>query len=321
LARLLITGAPGFLGAEVVRQAVDADHDVVAFARTGEPLDRLDGLDVQVVTGDVTLPATLEPAFQEVELCIHVAGDTSFYWGDRERLIAVNVRGVANVIAAARAAGVRRLVHTSSVAAVGYDPAGRPVDESARWNWPKDLPYMETKRDGERIALGASSPDLEVVALNPATIYGPGQLNRDEQNLMRQLRRGLLVIAPPGGITLCDVEDVAAAHLTALERGRPGERYILGGPHVTHPEFFAAFAEALGVRPPRWTLPGWTLNLAGAALHLGERAGLRLELPAGPLRLAPLHLYHCCDRAVAELGYQTRSLEAIARRTAAQYLG
>ena len=317
--RLLITGAPGLLGAEIVRQAVAAGHEVVAFARVGEPLERLASLDVAVVTGDVTDATTLPPAFAGVDRCIHVAGDTSFYWADRERLHAVNVGGVAKVVAAARAAGVRRLVHTSSVAAVGYDPAGRPVDESACWNWPAGLAYMETKRDGERIALAASRDGFEVVALNPATIYGPAPRHRDDQNLMRQIQSGRMVVAPPGGMTLCDIEDVATAHLAALELGRPGERYILGGPHVTHAAFFTALARAFGVRPPLWTPPAGAFRSAGRVLLQLERAGYRLAIPASPLQIAPLHLYHRCDRAVAELGYRTRSLGEIVARTAASH--
>ena len=294
-----------------------AGHRINALVLSGTSAERIRNDRVRVVEGDVTVPESLTPVMEGAEYCIHTAGNTSFYLMDREQQTAVNVQGVRNVVSAARRAGVRRLVHTSSVAAIGYRPDGEIADERAEWNWPSGLTYMETKRDGERIALGAAGEGFEVVSLNPATILGSGELNPSDAQLVVALKAGAMPAMPTGGMTVCDVEDVAAAHLSALERGRSGERYILGGPHVTHAELIRSLARAFGVSAPRFTWPAWFLPAAARALSGLERAGIRAPVPAGPVLLSNMHLYHSSDRAIRELGYRTRTLDEIVERTAA----
>ena len=316
MARVLITGATGFLGAEIARRVVAAGHDVVLFRRATSSLARIADLPAAHAIGDVTDRASLDRAMQGAALCIHAAGDTSYFLRDRARLSAVNVGGVRNVVDAARAAGVRRLVHTSSVAAIGYDPGGQPVDERATWNWPRHLPYMETKRDGERIALGAASDHFEVIALNPSTVLGPGC---DEQ-LPRDVRARKIPAVPSGGMTICDVTDIATAHVKALTRGKSGERYILGGTHVTHRDLLTALAAALDVPPPRHGAPGWVTGVAGGAMLWLERGGLDLRTAAAMVRLARLGIYHSSEKAIEQLGYRSRPLSEIIGRTATSYL-
>ena len=315
-----MTGATGFLGAEIARQAVGAGHDVVVLHRSTSSLARIASIPVERAVGDVTDRASLDRAMRGVEVCIHAAGDTSYYLRDRKRSRAVNVDGVKNIVDAARAAGVRRIVHTSSVAAIGYDRGGAVVDETAEWNWPSGLPYMETKRDGERIALGAARPELEVLALNPATIFGAGGLNASEEQLVHDVRGRKLPAIPPGGMTICDVSDVATAHLAAMTRGRSGERYILGGHHVTHAAFVRELAMAFDVPVPRWTVPGWALAAAGALVLLMERAGLSVGTAAAVVRLARYGIYHASNKAIAELGFEPRPLAETIARTAQHYL-
>ncbi len=320
MTRLLVTGATGFLGAEIARQAVGAGHEVVLLRRSTSSLARIDSIPAEHAVGDLIDRASLDRAMRRVEVCIHVAGDTSYYLRDRERSRAVNVEGVKNIVDAARAAGVRRIVHTSSVAAIGFNRGGAVVDETAEWNWPSGLPYMETKSAGERIALGAACPELEVLALNPATIFGPGGLNVSEEQLVQDVRRRKLPAIPPGGMTICDVSDVAAAHLAALTRGRSGERYILGGHHVTHAALVRELAKAFDVPVPRWTVPRWALATAGAIVLLMERAGLSVGTAAAVVRLARYGIYHASDKAIAELGFEPRPFEETIARTAQHYL-
>ena len=313
---VLITGANGALGSAVVRCAQAAGLGVRAFVLEGSALGPLEDIDVEVLWGDVRDVASLEAAFSDVELCIHTAGDTSFYRGDRSRLRAVNAGGTKNVVSVASRRGVRRLVYTSSVGAVGHDPSGREVDEDESWNWPPGLAYMETKRDGEAAALSAANDAFEVVALCPCTIFGPGPLNPGDEEIVEALRTRRLFFAPPGGTTLCDVVDVAEAHVAALERGRSGQRYILGGPSVSYAKLFRALARALGVSPPRFTLPLPIARASAVGLARLEDLGLRPPVPAAAVLLSSMHLYYSSERAVTTLGYRVRTLEDIARRTA-----
>jgi len=315
--KVLITGATGFLGSEIVRQAVDRGLHLVAMRRLTSRMEGLELLPVQWVTGDVLEPRSMLEAMSGVTHCIHTAGDTSYFLGDRARQTAVNVQGVRNVVEAARAKGVRRLVHTSNVAAIGFDRLGGVVKEDCRWNWPGDLAYMETKRDGEAIALEAADDRLEVVVLNPATIMGPGRMNASEEQLVSEIQHRKMTAIPCGGMTVCDVADVASAHLAALERGTSGSRYILGGHHVTHKKLVEALAEGFGVQAPRAVVPAWVLALIGGLLLWGERASIRLEVSAAMIRLSRFGIYHASNRAIEELSYSPRSFRALVDRVVA----
>src|SRR6185436_5686010 len=136
-----------------------------------------------------------------------------------------------------------------------------------RYDWPPGMPYHETKRDSEVVALRAAGEGMEVVVLSPALVLGPGEPRPRFLTLVRLLQRGLGLVAPPGGSTLCDVRDVADIHVTALQMGRSGQRYILGGPHVPHIELMRLFAEAVGAPRPRLVVPRWAVR--GVAMALG----------------------------------------------------
>lgn len=140
-------------------------------------------------------------------------------------------------------------------------------------------------------------------------------MNHSEEQMVKDVRDGKLSAAPPGGMTVCWVADVAAAHLAALERGRSGERYILGGPSVSHRELCTALARALDVREPKSTVPSWVCRAAGGVLLGLEAIGIRFATSAPVVRLARFPIFHASDKAIAELGYQTRSLDEIVRDT------
>ena len=319
MAKILVTGATGFLGSEIVRQAVAAGHDVVALRRKTSSIKRLEGIKLTWATGDVNDLPSLEAAMQGVEYVIHTAGDTSYYIRDRERQEKINIEGVKNVVTAAKKMKIKRLIHTSSVAAIGFDPAGGTVDETIQWNWPTGLPYMETKRDGEAVAMKAAREGLEVIILNPATIMGPGGMNASEEQLIREVRTQKVPAVPPGGMTVCDVTDVAAAHLAALDKGVSGNRYILGGHNVTHRELMEAFGKAFQVPVPKGTAPGWLLGVAGGVLLQCERIGIKMETPAAMVRLARFGIYHSSQKAIKELGYKSRPLSETVSRVVADF--
>ena len=320
MSRIFITGSTGFLGSEIVRQAVEQGHEVTALHRKTSSLTRLNDLKINLIEGDVSDLQSLKRGMEGTDFCIHTAGDTSYFLKDRTRQQQINVVGVKNIVTAAHSQGIRRLIHTSSVAAIGFDPAGSPVDETAVWNWPFHLPYMETKRDGEIVARSGASDRMEVIVLNPATVMGPGGMNASEEQLVQEVKSNRIAAIPCGGMTVCDVKDVAGAHLLALKKGRSGERYILGGHHVSHEALMKELARKFNVKLTAKRAPRWLLNTAGGAILQLEKLGLSPPIPAAVLRLASYGIYHSSEKAITELDYRPSPYDSLIERVCNYYL-
>jgi dihydroflavonol-4-reductase len=316
--RVLVTGAAGFLGSHIVAQLVAAGHHVRALVRASS-LRTLDSQlsAVDFTRGDILDRRSLDAAVDGCDAVIHTAALLGFRRGEAARQREVNVQGTRNTLEAAEAARVRRFVHTSSVAAIGRPPDGRVADEQTRYDWPIGLAYNETKRDAEAVVRRTRA--VETVCLNPALVVGPNEVHRRSLALFRLVRAGLLVATPPGGTTLCDVRDVAAAHVSALERGCAGERYILGGPHLSFAELVRLVAEEVGGRPSRYALPPLLVRLGALPLLALERLGV--DLPFSPRYAHYLTNYgfYSSDKARAELGYTTRPAAESIRDAATSY--
>jgi dihydroflavonol-4-reductase len=256
-------GGRGFIAGHVVRALESAGHEV-----------RPQWVDVRDAEG-------LVRAVQGCDAVVHVAALYS-YTAPADELEAVNVGGTANVIAACRTGGVRRLVHTSSAGTCG-PVAGRPATEDDQPpDWELAVPYKRTKLAAERLALAASGDGLEVVCVNPTTPIGEGD---DTPTPTGRMVRGIAsgryrATLRSGGLNLVDVHDVAQGHVLALERGRAGERYILGGVDLSLDEVFGLVAQAAGRPRPRLRLP-YAAAQALARLGLANRHEVELaRLPA-----------------------------------------
>ena len=278
-------GGLGFVGGHVVRALRDAGHDVSC-----------DFVDVRDL-------AALAAAVEGCEAVVHVAALYSFTRPAAE-LDAVNVRGTANVIEACRRAGIERLVHTSTCATCG-PVEGRPAtEEDAPPAWELAVPYKWTKLAAERLALAAGA-----VCVNPTTPVGEGD---DAPTPTGAMVRGVAsgryrAALRSTGLNLVDVRDVARGHVLALERGRPGERYLLGGVDLSLADVFAAIARLAGRRPPRLKLP-YGAARALAALGLAN---------AQEVALARLPAWFSSAKAERELGYEPGPVEpALARAVA-----
>jgi dihydroflavonol-4-reductase len=316
--RVLVTGATGFVGSHVARALVTAGHEVRALARPTSSRAALDDVpEVEWVTGDVVDASTLAPAVRGVEAVVHAAGRIAFTPATVGLQREVNVEGTRHVLEAARAAGVRRLVYTSSVSAIGRPHPGQVADEEARYDWPPGMPYHETKRDAERLVRRAEG--LETIVLNPALVLGPGEITRRSLLAFRLVKWGLMPLVPPGGTTLCDVRDVAEAHVAALTHGHPGARYILGGPQLTFRALATALAQATGGARPLAAVPGRLVQ--AATIPLGALARLGLPLPAIASNLAAMSTlgFFSSARAQEALGYRTRPAEETLRDAARWY--
>ncbi len=307
--RVLVTGASGFIGSYLCRALAARGDEVLALHRPTSILAGLDGLPVRRVVGDMLDPASLARAFDTVEVVFHTAAPMRPE-ADGRTAIEAHVLGTRNVVQAARQAGVRRLIYTSSVAALGVPdvPATTPaqnaplLDERHVWNYiPERWPYAYAKHASEQEILRAVEAGLQAVIVNPSVVFGAGDWYRTKRSLVAYLARGALLPVIPGGLNVVHIDDVTAGHLAALDRGRTGERYILGGENSTLPELLRITAQVVGRRPPWIRLPLWAFP---PIRHLLEPARKSLNLPIEPsmLWLAGYHFFYDTHKSQVELG-------------------
>lgn len=308
MSRILVTGATGFLGQVLVPLLREDGAEVRVLAR--RPDEALPGLDVERVAGDVTDPGSLADAVRGVDAVIHMAGLVSHLERDRERLMAVNVAGTEHVLAAARAADVGRVVHVSSIAAVGTTPdPTRPLDETSPFSAvAASFPYALSKRLGEQAALAAAATGQDVVVANPGHVLGAGDVNAISTFHVRKILTGELRLTLTGGITYVDVRDVADGIRRVLATGQRGRRYILATPdgHLSHRELSARVLRLAGIERRTVHLPGGPTAFAA---KLADRVGIPLPVAADELDSARYWWYSASDRAIAELGYAPRPVD------------
>lgn len=309
MARYLVTGATGFLGSHLVVNLLSHGDEVVALARHPE------GLPEEAIArgGDVLDEASVRDAIAGCQGVFHCAGFVSRKAEDAEALHAVHVRGTKNVLAAARAAGVKRVVHasTSGTVAVSDDPdhIATEADETPigiinRW------PYYRAKLFAERAALEANGPELEVVSVNPTLLLGPGDLRGSSTEDVRLFMEKKIPAVPPGGISYVDARDAAESMRLAMDKGTPGERYLIGACNLTLREFFGRLERVSGVRGPWLPMPRLPVDVARTGAKVIEDAMRRvgLAMPVDPISLdmAQFHWYLDASRAERVLGWQAR---------------
>lgn len=235
MSKAFVTGGTGFVGANLVRLLLQKGYQVRALVRQDSRLDNLHGLDVELVKGDLTNP-DLANQMTGCEVLFHVAAHYSLWQTDRDRLYQANVMGTRNVLAAARQAGIERSVYTSSVAAIGVGDHSQPVDETHQSSV-EDLIgyYKKSKYWAEQEAVKAAQAGQNIVIVNPSTPIGAWDLKptpTGEDIILRMLRRKMPAYVETG-LNFIHVEDVAQGHLLALQKGKSGDRYILGHQNLT----------------------------------------------------------------------------------------
>ena len=314
-----VTGATGFVGGHVARLLSQRGDRARVTFRDERRLERLHALDVDPVRADVLDRASLRRAVRGCEIVFHTAG----YVGSRPRDLVwrMNALSPRLVVEAAAAEGVRRVVHTSSVAALGRAPHGEAADESTVYRGGEfGLAYGDAKHEGEAEALAAGARlGVEVVIVNPSYVLGvPVDRSQPGETSTRTIAhylRGRLPAVVDGDTNFVDVEDVAAGHLLAAEKGKPGERYVLGGYNLTWVELVDRLAQASGVRRPLLVLPR---EVGGLARVQGE---LGLPGPIAPEAFALMaqNWRASSRKAKRELGYGVRSLDRTVRSTVEWY--
>lgn len=302
--KALITGGTGFVGSHVARALAAAGHTVRVLHRPTSRLDALDGLPFESALGDILDAGSLRAACAGCDWVFHVAAVADYWRADTARLFKANVDGTRLVLEAARAAGVRRVVFTSSAAAVGPRDDGKPADESEPFNLPPErFPYGYSKVLAEQVVREAAAAGLDAVIVNPVIVLGPGDLNMISGSYITQVKKfGPLVPVTSGGISVVDVRDVARMHLAAAECGRSGERYLLGTANLPHRDWYALIAEVVGARRPFFPAPDWALPPVAAAINVARRLGIQTPVDSNQVRLGGRFIYFNFDKAWRELG-------------------
>jgi dihydroflavonol-4-reductase len=318
--KVLVTGASGFVGSAVARRLLARGYAVTALVRASSPRDNVEGLGLQIAVGDMTDQASVEAAARGARYLFHVAADYRLWARDPEDIVRANLQGTGAVMRAALAAGVEKVVYTSSVATLGVKRGGdgqAPADETNPLTEQTAVgAYKRSKVVAERLVERmVADQGLPAVIVNPSTPIGPRDIKPTPTGrIIVEAATGKVPAFVDTGLNLAHVDDVAEGHLLALDRGRVGERYILGGQDVTLRQMLADIAGLAGRKAPTLNLPrGPLYPLASLFEAVAQITGKEPMLTRDALTMSKRHMFFTSAKAEAELGYAARPyIEAIA---------
>jgi dihydroflavonol-4-reductase len=307
--KALVTGATGFVGAAVARRLLENQWQVRVLARPGSDRRNLKNLDVEVIEGDLTDVNSLQHAALGCEGMFHVAADYRLGARNPAQLYRANVEGTRNVLSAAHRSGVQRIIYTSSVATIGIPADGTPGDEQTANSLDNMIGhYKRSKYLAEEVAREAAREGISVVIVSPSTPVGPGDVKPTPTGqLVLDAAAGRMPAYVDTGLNIVHVDDVASGHLLAYERGKAGERYILGGQDMSLREILGVIAGLTGRTPPRVRLPyGVVLPIAYVAEGFARLSGRSGRITLEGVRMSRKKMFFSSAKAARELGYQWR---------------
>lgn len=308
----LVTGATGLVGNNVVRQLLASGQAVRVLARGQADVRPLTGLDVELAKGDVRDRPAVVSAMSGVGQVVHAAAHVHIGWRGLATARAVNVVGTRNVAEAALAAGAR-MVHVSSIDALGAVAGGLETNEDTAPEGGVLCPYVITKREAERVVLDCVARGLAASIVNPGFMIGPFDWKPSSGRMLLHVAKGWGLFAPLGANSYCDVRDVVSGILAALERGVPGRRYILGGQTLTYFQAWRVFADVTGATPPM--IPAGPLMRLGAGYFgdlMAAITGREPDVNSAAVRISAQKRNFTHARAERELGYRPRPLREAA---------
>jgi len=307
--RALVTGATGFVGSAVARRLLAEDFIVRVLVRRGSDRRNLAGLEVEVFEGDLTDAASLEAAAAGCCVLFHVAADYRLWVPKPAEIYRNNVEGTRAVIAAAKAAGVARVVYTSSVATLGIPKDGTPGDERTPVTVNDMIGhYKRSKFLAEQVAQRFADESYDVVIVNPSTPIGPRDVKPTPTGrVVRDAAAGKMPAYVDTGLNIAHVDDVAEGHWLAYQKGVRGERYVLGGTDLSLREILIEIADIVGRKPPRIELPHvLVMAVAYVSEALARLTGITPVATVEEIRMSKKRMYFSCAKAKAELGYAPR---------------
>jgi dihydroflavonol-4-reductase len=297
------------VGNNVVRLLLERGEDVRVFIRERSDHTPLQGLPVQWSHGDIRDPIAVNTAVGKTDRVVHCAAQVQIGWQGLALQRAINVEGTRNVADAALKNRVR-MVHVSSIDTFGAAAPDRPIDEHSAPAGEVPCPYVVTKREAEQIVLDRVAHGLNGVIVNPGFMLGPWDWKPSSGRLLLKVAQGWALVAPPGSNSYCDVRDVAAGIIAALEKAPRGDRYILAGKTLSYMDAIRIFARVTGQRPPFRIARNVTVKVVGYVGDLfGWIVGHELDVNSAASAMSLLPKYFSSAKAQAELGYRTRDVE------------
>lgn len=307
--KALVTGASGFVGSRVAVALLAAGWEVRALVRASSSPRNLQALPVEQVTGDLTDPASLQKAVQGCEVLFHVAADYRLGSPRPQELYQANVEGTRHIVTAALEAGVERIVYTSSVATMGLPKDGTPGDEDTPVTLADMIGhYKRSKYLAEQAALELTRAGAPIVIVNPSTPIGPGDVKPTPTGqIVLDAALGRTPAYVDTGLNIAHVDDVAAGHLLALEKGRIGERYILGGVDMSLKDILTEVCTLVGRSPPKVRLPhGVVMPIAYLSEGFARLTGTSTRVTVESVRMSRKRMFFSSRKAERELGYRHR---------------
>jgi dihydroflavonol-4-reductase len=302
--KVFVTGGTGFVGANLVRSLLKRGYQVKALVRGTSDRSNLQGLDVELVTGDLNDP-DLGPKLRGCQALFHVAAHYSLLQRERDRLFEINVLGTRNILQAAREAGVGRVVYTSSVAAIGVPTDGSIADETYQ-SAPDRLigAYKQSKYWAEQEARKAIALGQDIVIVSPSSPIGPYDIKPTPTgDLVLRFLQGRMPAYVDTGLNFVDVRDVAQGHILALEKGVGGDRYILGNANLSLKAVLDLLGTITGRKPPKYQLPLWLpLGVAWVDEKILGSLGKTPSVPIDGVRMSQQKMFYNGAKAVETLG-------------------
>lgn len=327
MAKALVTGASGFIGGRLVRALVERGDDVKCLVRATASRKHLEKLPVEIAIGDITVGHTVYRALAGCDRVYHVAAAYKMWDPNPAAIMDPAVVGTREVLEAVKARGdrIERVVVTSSVAAIGVSKTPEPLDENAEWRLDDSEIYIVAKRRAEELALSMAN-EVPLVVVDPCGVFGPGDSKPTPsgQLVVRYLnwRAPMKFPATPGGISVVDVDDVCQGHLAAMDKGRLGERYILGGENLTFTQILETMASITGLPGPGKPAPQGLVELLGRGMQLVARVtGGEPEFTYKMTRdFYSGFMWASSAKAERELGYKHRPARKTLARAIRWYL-
>jgi dihydroflavonol-4-reductase len=303
--KTLVTGASGFIGSSVVRKLLARGREVRCYVEPGADRRNLAGLDVEILEGDVNDRPRIGEALKGCDVLYHLAAIYKLWMKNPALIYEVNVEGTKTVLWAAYKANLRKVVYTSSIAAIGLRADGQPSDETVPFNmWDESNAYIRSKWLSERDALRFAAEGLPLTVVNPSFPFGERDIGPTPTGkILVQALRGEVPGYMDGGFNCVDVDDVAEAHVRAEEKGRVGEKYLASGHNVTYRDFYTMIAEVAGLKLPKRKIPARAMWALGwIAEQVAERTGKEPRFTYKAARWASRNVFFDNSKAVRELG-------------------
>ena len=315
-----LTGATGFVGSHVARALSDQGADLRLLVRANSNLKNVEDIKAELVTGDLRDPASLEKGIDGCEVVFHVAADYRLWVRDPDEMYRSNVEGTRAILEAARKNRVRRVVYTSSVATMGFTSNGKPADENSPVSLDNMIgPYKRSKFKAEQVAIEAARAGQDVVIVNPSTPVGECDIKPTPTGriVVDFLKRKFPAYVDTG-LNLVDVKECALGHISALEKGRSGERYILGGENLTLKQILDKLASITGLPSPTIRVP-YVLALATGVVDeivTGRIRGREPRATIDAVRMGRKKMFVSSAKAERELGWKRAPVDDALRRAA-----